>query len=37
MIHDQLMPEMLQQFSEGKKEKNTDKCAVGTGCEGFGE
>ena len=22
------MPEMLQRFSEGKKEKNTDKCAV---------
>ena len=24
------MPEMLQQFSEGKKEKNTDKLAVET-------
>ena len=26
------MPEVLQQFSEGIRRKNTDKCAVETGC-----
>ena len=26
------MPEMLQQFSEGKRRKNTDKLAVETVC-----
>ena len=29
---DQLMPDVLQQFSEGKRRKTLTKCAVETGC-----
>ena len=29
-IHDQYMPEMLQEFSEGRRRKNTDNLAVET-------
>ena len=37
IVHDRFVPEVLQRFSRGQKEKNTDICAVETGCREIGE